>query len=595
MNRERFWPTVLFGWGIAAAVLLAVSAREIAHLWFPDPDDAMRLLEVRDWLGGQSWWDVSQHRLWDGHFLMHWSRLVDLPLAAMMALLDPLLGSDWSSRVTLALVPLFTLLAVIALGAELTRRVTGLARAKMAVLLAPLSVPLIYQLRPMRIDHHGWQVAFALAATVALLGRPNARSGVWVGLSLAILLTISLEGLPITVAILGVMLLAWAVDGSRRDQALATLATLIGGIVALQLVTRGPGFIAPACDAIAPVWIVALATGALGACATILLPRTALWMRLALLAVAGAAALAVVVCVAPLCIKGPFGTLDPLVYTLWYRNVAEGLPLWEQMLPWALMTISFPIVGLVGGVFAWRASGGEERLRWTLLLALATLSLGLSILVIRTGATANALALPGGAWLLLAMLTRARAVVSPVWRTFATAGALLVATPGLVASALFGLPIGTGSTALPRKTGAVFPPCNQGHEIADLAALPKARMFAPLDVSPSLLAWTPHSAISSGYHRNAESIHRVLATFLGTPQYARASIIASGAGYVVGCPGANETEIYKHAAPNGFWARLERDERFDWLERVTIPGSPVLAWRVVVPSRKPLSETIPRS
>ncbi len=580
MNRDRLWPTVLIGWGVAALVLTLVSARAITHLWFPDPDDAMRLLEVRDWLAGQSWWDVSQHRLWDGHFIMHWSRLVDLPLAAMMGALDPLIGAAWSSRVTMALVPLLTLLVVIALGAELTRRVAGLERAKMAVLLAPLSVPLVYQLRPMRIDHHGWQIALALAAAVALFGKPDARTGALAGLALAALLTVSLEGLPITAAIVGVMLFAWVFDSSRREQAVAALVTLVVGVALLHVATRGPAVMAPACDAIAPVWIAALAVGALGACAAMFVPRTGAIVRLAMLAVAAAAALAVLRVNTPLCTQGPFATLDPLVYNFWYRNVSEGLPVWDQVLPWALMTVSFPIVGLIGGALAWRESSGEDRARWTMMLALAGLSFALSLFVIRTGATANALALPGGAWLLHAMLTRARAVSPVALRTLATAAALLAATPGLVASALFGLPgaaiSASGEAAGPRVEG-----CTQGHEIADLGRLPASRIFAPVDVSPHLLAWTAHSAIGAGYHRNDESIHRVLATFLGTPAFARASVMASGARYVAGCPGANETELYKSAAPDGFWARLERGERFDWLEPVRVPGSPVLVWKVV--------------
>ncbi|HEX8300665.1 hypothetical protein [Sphingomonas sp.] len=581
MTRERLWPTVLIGWSVAALVLTLVSIRGIAHLWFPDPDDAMRLLQVRDWLAGQSWWDVSQHRLWGGNFAMHWSRLVDLPLALVMIIFKPLVGAWWAERIALAGVPLATLLIVIALGAELTRRVAGIERAKMAVLLAPLSVPLVYQLRPMRIDHHGWQVALAVAAVVALLGKPNARSGVLAGLALAALLTVSLEGLPITAAILGVMLLAWVFDSTRREQAVAALAMLVAGVSVLHVAMRGPAIMASACDAVAPVWIAALAVGALGACAAMFVPRTGILPRLAMLAAAGAAALAVLVVNAPLCAKGPFGTLDPLVYNLWYRNVSEGLPLWDQVLPWALMTISFPIVGLIGGALAWRASEGEDRARWTMMLALAGLSFALSILIIRTGATANALALPGGAWLLHALLTRARAVPGIPLRTLATAGAFLAATPGLIASALFGMPVSATTPADTQIAVMSVPPCYQGREIADLAALPKSRLFAPLDATPNLLAWTPHSAIGSGYHRNSESIRRVLATFLGTPEAARASVMASGAAYVVGCPGANETEIYKSAAPQGFWARLERGDRFAWLQPVKIPGSPVLVWKVI--------------
>ena len=45
-------------------------------------DDAMRLVEVRDLLAGQGWFDLTQYRLSPpGGVAMHWSRLVDVPLA----------------------------------------------------------------------------------------------------------------------------------------------------------------------------------------------------------------------------------------------------------------------------------------------------------------------------------------------------------------------------------------------------------------------------------------------------------------------------------------------------------------------------------
>ncbi|WP_242153915.1 hypothetical protein [Sphingomonas sp. BAUL-RG-20F-R05-02] len=580
MTRERLWPVVLAGWALAAAVLVLVSARAIAHLWFPDPDDAMRLAQVRDWLGGQSWWDVSQRRLWDGHFAMHWSRLVDLPLALMMVLLDPVFGQALSTRITATTVPLLTLLAVMALGAELTRRLSGMEQAKSAVLLAPLSVPLLYQLRPLRIDHHGWQIAFALLAVVALVGRPDRRSGAVMGLALAVLLTISLEGLPVTAAILGVAMLAGALVPARREQALVAIWTLAGLTLLLHVATRGPAMFSPACDAIAPAWIAALAIAAIGSTVPMLPYRMPLIVRLVMLAAAGGAALATLAAISPQCLRGPFAGLDPFVRRFWYENVAEGLPVWKQVPSWAAMTVGFPITGLIGGVLAWRASTGEARIRWTMLLALAASTFALSLLVIRTGATANALALPGGAWALHAMLTRARAVRMLPKRIAATAGALLAATPGLAAAALFGFAPaatvrGAPSAALTR------PPCDGLHEIADLAALPTARLFAPVDITPQILATTTHSAIAGGYHRNLAAIERAMATFMADPATAHRWVLESGASYVVGCPGPNETEMYKQFAPNGFWARLERGDTFPWLRPVVIRNSPVLVWKVV--------------
>ena len=414
MTRERLWGVVLTGWGIAAAVLIAVSWSAITHLWFPDPDDAMRLTQVRDWLNGQSWWDVSQHRLWDGHFAMHWSRLVDLPLALVMFVFHPLVGQGAATRIAVTVVPLVTLLAVMALGAALTRRLCGFERAKIAVLLTPLSVPMLYQLRPLRVDHHGWQIVFAMLAVLALLGRPGWRSGMVVGGALAILLTISLEGLPVSAAIIGVALLAWALDPSRRAQALSAVWTLSGLVTLLHIATRGPAMFSPACDAVAPAWIAALGVAAIGSSIAMLVPRTTMPARAGMLMVAGVAALFTLAAIDPLCLRGPFASLDPFVRRFWYDNVSEGMPVWAQVPSWAVMTVAFPIVGLIGGALAWRASTGQDRTRWTMMLALSAASFALSILVIRTGSTANALALPGGAWALHAMLTRARHSADPV-------------------------------------------------------------------------------------------------------------------------------------------------------------------------------------
>ena len=42
----------------------------------------MRLVEVRDLIAGQGWFDLTQHRLDPPGVSMHWSRVIDAPLAA---------------------------------------------------------------------------------------------------------------------------------------------------------------------------------------------------------------------------------------------------------------------------------------------------------------------------------------------------------------------------------------------------------------------------------------------------------------------------------------------------------------------------------
>ncbi|MFM9935180.1 MAG: hypothetical protein ACKVOL_03155, partial [Novosphingobium sp.] len=102
---------VLLCWTLLALTMIAVNFKLIAIMRFGDPDDALRLLQVRDLLAGQSWFDVHQYRIAAPEGVpMHWSRLVDIPIAAMILLLRPLLGTSAAELVTAVVVPLLTLL-----------------------------------------------------------------------------------------------------------------------------------------------------------------------------------------------------------------------------------------------------------------------------------------------------------------------------------------------------------------------------------------------------------------------------------------------------------------------------------------------------
>eukprot|EP01036_Dinobryon_divergens_P048138 gene48138-64596_t len=71
-----------------------------------DNDDVMRLVEVRDLLAGQSWFDLMQYRLGlaDGT-LMHWSRLIDLPIALLIRLFSHVVPSEQAEALALLVWP----------------------------------------------------------------------------------------------------------------------------------------------------------------------------------------------------------------------------------------------------------------------------------------------------------------------------------------------------------------------------------------------------------------------------------------------------------------------------------------------------------
>ena len=83
--------------------LLATLGFLVVNAWagFPalnnaggDNDDLLRLVEVRDLLAGQGWFDLHQYRMGlEGGFVMHWSRLVDAPIAAIVLAVSSLTGN----------------------------------------------------------------------------------------------------------------------------------------------------------------------------------------------------------------------------------------------------------------------------------------------------------------------------------------------------------------------------------------------------------------------------------------------------------------------------------------------------------------------
>src|SRR5882757_7263526 len=82
---------------LAALLLLALNA----HAGFPqlanpagDNDSLLQLVQVRDLLAGQGWFDLHQYRMGlEGGFVMHWSRLLDAPLAMSILAVSALTGS----------------------------------------------------------------------------------------------------------------------------------------------------------------------------------------------------------------------------------------------------------------------------------------------------------------------------------------------------------------------------------------------------------------------------------------------------------------------------------------------------------------------
>ncbi len=188
-------------------------------------DDAMRLVEVRDFLAGQRWFDLTQYRLSPpGGVAMHWSRLVDVPLAALIRIGETVLPTALAERVATVVWPAALLLVFLIGIARLARELAGEAAARLALIFAALMAPVLQHFRPGAIDHHNLQLvllvwSLALAARAPARPRDLALAGALSALSLAI----GVEMAPAIAALGGAIALRWIVCGEPARRATTAL------------------------------------------------------------------------------------------------------------------------------------------------------------------------------------------------------------------------------------------------------------------------------------------------------------------------------------------------------------------------------------
>lgn len=583
---QGLWPFAAI-YLLTCLLSLAINWTQVASFEFPDPDDALRLQQVRDWIGGQSWFDVTQYRMNAPQGApMHWSRIVDVPIAGVIVALTPLLGSGGAETAALILVPLLTLGIAMAFVAIIAHRLMDREHALLATLLVPVSVAVVHQLRPMRIDHHGWQVAIAAGALLAAIHPRPIRSGLIVGGLAALWLAISLEGLPFAAGLVALMAIRWLIDPREGTRLAATAASLAATSLALFAATRGgTGWLVTYCDQISPVHLAVFGLGAAGCLALARLGSLPLWSRVLLLAGLGGAALALLLGLAPQCRSGPFASLDPLVRDFWYDRVLEGLPIWSQTPTQAAIALAFPIVGLLGSWRAWRAAEGDKRLAWGCTLFLLVVATLTTVAVERAGSVANLLAVPGGAFLFQKALVRARGVSSLPQRIAATLAALLLIGPSHVVSAGAIMLVDQEPIEQLREAAT----CMEAGELGLLRQLPTSDIAAPLDLSPAIVVLTRHRIVASGHHRNDEAMRDTIRMFTSPPSEAREIFAARGIDYVAICPGLTEPQLYTAYAPDGLMALLEQGRRPDWLHPVRIRGTDQLrVWRIDAAKQPPL-------
>ena len=219
-------------WLLVVLQLVAQNWAETAQTLL-DTDDAMRLVQMRDWLAGQGWYDTDfSARAAAAGYESHWSRLIDAGLAGTLWVFGLFFDAALAERLMRTVWPMLWLLPAMAGTAAIAWRIAGREAALIALLLALVGLPAFHQFRPGRIDHHNVQIALSVLVVAATVWSDRVRwaayaAGALTGLALAI----GLECLPYLLVCAAAFALRYVVDRdgaqAAADYGLA-LAAVVG-------------------------------------------------------------------------------------------------------------------------------------------------------------------------------------------------------------------------------------------------------------------------------------------------------------------------------------------------------------------------------
>ncbi|WP_342069203.1 hypothetical protein [Yoonia algicola] len=134
-------------------------------------DDIMRLVMVRDWLAGQSWFDTTQYRLMPPEgVLIHWSRYIDAGIAAFIVPFSYFMPMERAELIGTAIWPTVILILTLLVIGYGTKRIFGPIAACFAVMCTVLW-PLLGDLhaRAGNLDHHNIQLLMMVILVYAVV------------------------------------------------------------------------------------------------------------------------------------------------------------------------------------------------------------------------------------------------------------------------------------------------------------------------------------------------------------------------------------------------------------------------------------------
>jgi hypothetical protein len=588
LSRVAASPATWCALATALLFMLPDSGPSALANWLGDTDDTVRLVTVRELLGGAPWFDTTLPRIGAPEPLVsHWSRLIDAPLAVLMLLFRPLLGVQGAEIATRMVWPalLFFVLQLM-ISREAFRR-AGPWAAAFAVALPLLWVMPLVQFKPGRIDHHNAQILCAVAGLMFLVRSLEEERIGWIaGALIGLGLAVGYEAIGLVVPALGLAAIVVLWEG-RGVGGVARAATAAAGVLLAALVMTVPPsrWFVIHCDALSLNLPLLAGCCALGLWAVRRVPdHLGAGGRLGVAGLCAALGAVLYGFMEPACLMGPFGQVNPALKPIWLDRVMESksiLSFGDNQYAPMLAFVAFVLAGIVAQFAIWRA-------RPTTSNALATAIVVLAAMV--------------GCWQIKLMLYASWLAVLPIavfaarlQRVGSFTGPIVgVCAVMLLNQSTLAAVFEAGEVAVralvratPEDTSEadVGKECARTSNVARLAELPPGLVAANIDLGPHIVAMTPHRVVAAPYHRLDKGILAGHAILLGPPEEAERVARSLGVTYIAlcgaaGAAGATPTPGGKY--PNSLRAKLMRGEPVGFLQEIApAPGKPIRVWRVL--------------
>jgi hypothetical protein len=548
MALYQVFKLLVIAWIVFNAYDMAPEA--ISALASGDNDDIMRLMSIRAWLNGQSWFDMTQYRLLppDG-VPMHWSRYVDLGIASILVPLSKVLPMAQAEQWTLVIWPTLLLILFVLLVARGTLLTLGPVAAGVAMLSVILWGPTgsLY-FKVAKLDHHSVQMLTTCVLAFAMIwpGHPMVR-GIIAGAAAAFALAVGLETLPF-IGLAGTVLLVRASLGREgADQLLLAFCVTLVVASTLLFVGQTPpaAWLKSECDKLSPP-ILAIALIAAVASLVPMAAARRLGHPVARLAVSATLVGIGMWLSAPLfvsCLDGPYGALSADVQAAISSQISEALPgtVLAVQRPLTYNRLVTPVIGaLILAGFFWyrrrRTADPAESSAVGQMLVLGCIGFVSSFFQIR----AIIMSAPAVAFLtgyaILCLLQHRTAHRTALSAALFFAGVTIT----LFAPKLNGPVLQLVNLTLGEKAATVINPmasttdCRDPKVLSALDSLPPATIFANMDLSTSMILTTHHSGVAAPYHRSQAAMMNGFFGFSEVDVF-QTVLKSTGASYVVLC------------------------------------------------------------